>query len=49
MVRRGFFENRKSDYRIAEEEEEVCSNREMRGKILEAQGAVDNDTDTEGP
>jgi hypothetical protein len=29
MVHRGFFEDRKSDYGIAEEEQEVCVDREM--------------------
>jgi hypothetical protein len=49
MVRRGFFEDSKSDHVIVEEEKEVCLDREMRGRILEAQGVVDNITDTKGP
>jgi hypothetical protein len=48
-VRRGFFEDRKSDYIITEEEKEVCLDREMCGSILEAQGVVDNSTDTKVP
>ena len=47
--RRGFFEDRKSDYGIVEEEQEVCLDREMRGNILEAQGYFDDNTDTKGP
>jgi hypothetical protein len=49
MVRRGFFEDSKSDHGIVEEEQEVCLDREMCGIILEAQGVVDNNTDTKGP
>jgi hypothetical protein len=48
MVRQGFFENRKYDYGIAEEEQEVCLDREMCGSISEAEGVVDNKTDTKG-
>jgi hypothetical protein len=47
--RRGFFEDSKSDYGIVEEEQEVCLDREMRRDILEAQGVVDDNTDTKGP
>jgi hypothetical protein len=35
-VCRGFFEDRKSDHGIAEEKQEVCLDREMRGSISEA-------------
>jgi hypothetical protein len=49
MVRRGIFEDSKSDQRNAEEEQEVCLDREMRIGILEAQGVVDNNIDTKGP
>jgi hypothetical protein len=49
MVCRGFFKDRKSDYGIVEEEQEVCLDREMRGGILEAQGDVDDKTNTKGP
>ena len=48
-IRRGFFEDRKSHYEIAEEEQEVCLDREMRRGISEAQGAVDENTETIGP
>ena len=48
-VRRGVFEDSKSDHGIGEEETEVCLDREMHEKILEAQGFVDNNTDTKGP
>jgi hypothetical protein len=48
-VHRGIFEDSKSDHGIAEEEQEVCLDREMRGSISEAQGVVDNNTDTKGP
>jgi hypothetical protein len=48
-VHRGFFKDSKSDYGIAEEEQEVCLDREMHGSISEAQGVVDNNTDTKGP
>jgi hypothetical protein len=33
MVRRGIFEDRKSDYGIAEKEQEVFLDQEMRGRI----------------
>jgi hypothetical protein len=46
MVHRGFFEDRKSDYGIAEEKQEVCMDREMCGSISKAQGVVDDNTDT---
>jgi hypothetical protein len=49
MVRRGIFEDSKSDHRIAEEEQEVCLDREMHRRILEAQGYFDNDINTKGP
>jgi hypothetical protein len=49
MDHRGFFEDRKSDHGLVEEEQEVCLNREMHGIISEAEGAVDNKTDTKGP
>ena len=49
MVRREFFEYRKSDYGIVEEEQEVCLDQEMCESISEAQGDVDDNTDTKGP
>jgi hypothetical protein len=49
MVCRGIFKDRKSDHGIAEEEQEVCLDQEMRGRIWEAQRAVDNNIDTKGP
>jgi hypothetical protein len=49
MVRRGIFEDSKSDQGIAEEEQEVFLDLEMRGGISEAQVAIDNNTDTKGP
>jgi hypothetical protein len=48
-VRQGIFEDSKSDHRIVEEEQEVCLDREMRGSISEAQGVVENNTNTKGP
>jgi hypothetical protein len=48
-IHRGIFEDRKSDHGIAEEEQEVCLDREMSRSILEAQQVVDNDTNTKGP
>jgi hypothetical protein len=48
-VCRGFFEDRKSDNEIIEEEKEVCLDQEMRGRILEAQGVVDVSIDTKFP
>jgi hypothetical protein len=33
MIRRRFFEDRKSNYGIAEEKQEICMDREMRGSI----------------
>ena len=48
-VHRGIFEDIKSDHGIAKEEQEVCLDREMCRGILEAQGAVDNNTDTKCP
>jgi hypothetical protein len=49
MVRRGFFEDRKSYYRITEEEQEFCLDQEMRRSLFKAQGAVENNTDAKGP
>jgi hypothetical protein len=49
MVRRGFFEDSKSDYIIVKEEQEVCLDQEMCGSISEAQGDVDDNTNTKGP
>jgi hypothetical protein len=49
MVRRRFFEDRKSNHEIAEEKQEVCLDREMRGRILKAQGVVDNCVVNKGP
>jgi hypothetical protein len=49
MVRQGIFEDSKSDHGIAEEKQEVCLDREMRRRIFEAQGVVDNNIDTKGP
>jgi hypothetical protein len=48
-VHRGIFEDSKYDHEIAEEEQEVCLDREMREIISEAQRVVDNNTDTKGP
>jgi hypothetical protein len=48
-INQGFFKDSKSDHEIAEEEQEVCLDQEMRRGILEAQGAVDDNTDTKGP
>jgi hypothetical protein len=48
-VRRGIFEDSKSDHGVIEEEQEVCLDQEMRGNISKAQGDVENNTDTEGP
>jgi hypothetical protein len=45
---RGFFEDRKSDYRIVEEQE-VCVDREMRGSISKAQGVFDDNANTKSP
>ena len=49
MVHRGIFEDRKSDHKIVEEEQEVFLDREMHGSISDPQGAIDNNTDTKGP
>jgi hypothetical protein len=38
MIHQSFFEDSKSDHQIAEEEQEVCLDREMCGSISEAQG-----------
>jgi hypothetical protein len=46
---RGIFEDSKSDHGIAEEEQEICLDREMHGIILEAQRVDDNNIDTKGP
>ena len=48
-VRRGILKDSKSDHEIAKEEQEVCLDREMRGSISEAQGVVNDNTDTKGP
>jgi hypothetical protein len=48
-VHRGIFKDSKSNHGIVEEEQEICLDGEMRGSILEAQGAVDNGNDTKGP
>ena len=48
-VCRGIFKDSKSDHGIAEEEQEVCLDREMHRIFSEAQGSVDNGTDTKGP
>jgi hypothetical protein len=49
MSHREFLKDSKFDYEIAEEEQEVCLDQEMHGSILEAQGVVENNTDTKGP
>jgi hypothetical protein len=49
MTRRGFFEDVKSEYEIVEAEQEVCLDLEMRGSILEAQRAFDENVDTKFP
>jgi hypothetical protein len=49
MVHQGIFEDSKSDYGIVEEEQEFCLDREMRGSISEAQGVVDENTNTKCP
>jgi hypothetical protein len=49
MVRRGFFEDIKSDYGIAKEEQEVFLDREMSRSLSDPQGNVDDNTDTKGP
>jgi hypothetical protein len=46
---RRFFEDRKSDHKIVEEKQEVCLDREMRGRILKAQGVVDDNAETKIP
>jgi hypothetical protein len=43
------FEDRKSDHGIAEEKQEFCMGREMRGIISKAQGFLDDNTDTKTP
>jgi hypothetical protein len=48
-VRRGIFKDRKYDHKVVEEEQEIFLDQEMRGRILKAQGVVDNKTDTKGP
>jgi hypothetical protein len=48
-VRRRFFEDSKSDHGIAEEKQEVCMDREVRGSISKAQGVVDDNVDTKSP
>ena len=47
-VHQGVFKYSKSDHGIVEEKPEICSDREMRGNILEDQGVVENNTDTRG-
>jgi hypothetical protein len=49
MIHRGFFEDSKYDYKIAEEKQEVFMDREMNGRILKAQGFVDDNTNTKSP
>jgi hypothetical protein len=49
MVRRRFFEDKKSEYGIIEEKQEVCMNKEMRGCISKAQGVFDDNADTKSP
>jgi hypothetical protein len=46
MVRRGFFEDSKSNYGIVEEDQDVFLDQEMRGIISKAQGIIDNNNDT---
>jgi hypothetical protein len=46
MVHRGIFKDIKYDYGIVEAEQEVCLDQQMRGIILEAQGVVENNTNT---
>lgn len=48
-VRRGFFEDSKSDYRIAKEEKKNYVDREMCGIILKAQGTIDHNANTKSP
>jgi hypothetical protein len=48
MVRRGFLKIA-NQLGIAEEEQEVCVDREMCGSILKAQGAIDDNTNTKSP
>ena len=48
-VHRGIFKDSKFDHGIAEEEQEVFLDREMHGRILEAQGAINKSTNTKGP
>ena len=49
MIVRGFFEYSESNHRIAEQEQEVSLDREMHRGISEAQGDIENNTDTKGP
>jgi hypothetical protein len=49
MVHRGIFKDSKYDHKVVEEEQEVCLDQEMHVSISEAQGIVDNCTDTKGP
>ena len=49
MVHRGIFKDNKSYHGIVDEEQEVFLDQEMHGSISEAQGVVDNNTDTKGP
>jgi hypothetical protein len=48
-VHQGLFKDRKSNHGIAEEEQEVCLEREMYIGILESQGDVDKNNNTKGP
>jgi hypothetical protein len=48
-VHRGILKYIKFDHKIAEEEKEVCWDREMCGSISEAQRVFDNNTDNKGP
>jgi hypothetical protein len=49
MVHRGFFEDSKSDYKIIEEEQEVCVDRKICGSILKGQGVVDDNVNNKSP
>jgi hypothetical protein len=46
MVHRGYSEESKSDYKIAEEEKEVGVDQEMHGSISKDQGVVDDSSST---
>jgi hypothetical protein len=49
MIHRGILEDCKFNYKIIEEEQGVCLDREMCRGILEAQRVVDNNIDAKGP